>query len=69
MLLYVKIHWHFSCFKAFHPDIDNFKSNLTLLLKARFSIAVKISILKNDARQSVAVTTLTFLRSTDNQAK
>jgi len=47
MLLYVKIHWHFSCFKAYHPDTDNFKSNLTLLLEAGFSIGVKISILKN----------------------
>jgi len=47
MLLYVKIHWHFSCFNAYHPDTDNFKSKLTLLLEARFSNGVKISILKN----------------------
>jgi hypothetical protein len=47
MLLYVKIHWHFSCFNTHHPDTDNFKSNLTLLLEAGFSTGVKISILKN----------------------
>jgi len=46
-LLYVQTHWHFSCFDAYHPDTDSFKSNLTLLLEAGFSTGVKLSILKN----------------------
>jgi hypothetical protein len=57
MLLYVKIHWHFSCFNAYNLDRDNFKSNLALLLEAGFSTGVKIPILKN-----VTLSTLVLLQ-------
>jgi len=47
MLLHVKFYWHSSCSNACHPHTDNFKSNLTLLLEPRFSIGVKLPILRN----------------------
>ena len=54
MLLYVKIHWHFSCFNTYHPDTDSFKSNLTLLLEAGFSAGVKL-ILKNETLSNLVL--------------
>ena len=50
-----KTHWQFSCFNTYHPDTDSFKSNLTLLLEARFSNGVQLSILKNAALGSLVL--------------
>lgn len=38
MSFYMNIHLYFSYFKLYHPDIDDFKSHLTMLLATRLSI-------------------------------